>query len=92
MKTTAIITMILLVLSNVDLVLDKVESMKGRIIGLIRFFAEVRDELDRAKRSHRPEITQGDQLKQTPDHTKEAPGTAPGDDRNSGNEDFNSAL
>ncbi|WP_405709109.1 MULTISPECIES: hypothetical protein [unclassified Streptomyces] len=83
MNTTAIVTMILAALLGFGRVLDGVESLKEGIIKMIRSFVEVRDELDRAKRSHRPEPTQGDQLEQTPDHTEELPDAAQGNGRNS---------
>ncbi|MFF3956131.1 hypothetical protein ACFYY1_23330 [Streptomyces sp. NPDC001890] len=83
LNTTAIVTMILAALLGFGRVLDGVESLKEGIIKMIRSFVEVRDELDRAKRSHRPKSTQGDQLEPTPDHTKELPDVAPGGDRKS---------
>ncbi|MEU9094322.1 hypothetical protein [Streptomyces sp. NPDC048428] len=80
MNPTVIMAMFLAALLGLGRVLDEVESLKGRIIKMIRSFAEVRDELDRAKRTNRPESPQGDQLEQAPGQAEEDPGAADADD------------
>lgn len=74
--------MILTALLGFGRVLDEVESLKGRIIKMIRSFVEVRNELDRAKRNRRNEAPQGDQLEQYPDQAKEPRDEAEGDGLN----------